>query len=65
MRHLVRALCDGRYLTTRQLAALLNRSPGKIQDRIIGPMVKEGILRMRFPDEPNRPDQAYMAVRRE
>ena len=52
-------LCDGRWLTSKDLAALLNRDAENLQGRILGGMVKKGLLELRFPDVPNRPDQAY------
>jgi len=58
-REIVLRLCEGRYLTTQQIAALINRYAERVQDRVIAPLVRAGLLEMRFPDEPNRPDQAY------
>ena len=58
-RQIILSLCDGRYLTNQQIAVLLKRHASNTQDRFIGPMVKEGLLVMKFPGEPNRPDQAY------
>jgi ATP-dependent DNA helicase RecG len=62
MQALVLRLCDGRWLTSKDLAALLNRDAENLQGRILGGMVKKGLLELRFPDVPNRPDQAYRAV---
>ena len=62
MQALVVRLCDGRWLTSKDLAALLNRNAENLQGRILGGMVKKGLLESRFPDVPNRPDQAYRAV---
>lgn len=59
MQALVLRLCDGRWLTSKDLAALLNRDAENLQGRILGGMVKKGQLELRFPDVPNRPDQAY------
>ena len=59
MQALVLRLCDGRWLTSKDLAALLNRDAENLQGRILGGMVKKGLLELRFPDVPNRPDQAY------
>lgn len=62
MQALVLRLCDTRWLTSKDLAALLNRDAENLQSRILGGMVKKGQLELRFPDVPNRPDQAYRAV---
>ena len=62
LRGVILELCRGRYLTMAQLCGLMNRTPKNLRDRTITPMVKKGLLRMRFPEEPNRPDQAYTAV---
>ena len=62
MQALVLRLCDGRWLTSKDLAALLNRDAENLQGRILGGMVKKGLLELRFPDVPNRPDQAYRSV---
>ena len=62
MQALVLRLCNARWLTSKDLAALLNRDAENLQGRILGGMVKKGLLELRFPDVPNRPDQAYRAV---
>jgi len=55
-------LCRDRYLTSRELAALLNRKPSTIQQNYLARMVRDGVLRHRKPAQPNAPDQAYRAV---
>ena len=59
MQALVMRLCDARCLTSKCLAALLNRDAENLQGRILGGIVKKGLLELWFPDVPNRPDQAY------
>lgn len=59
MRQIILCLCQGRYLTAAQLAKLLSRNPMKLRDRYLSPLCGEGRLERRFPQEPNRPDQAY------
>ena len=58
-RQLILQLCQGRYLTARSIATLLNRNPHHIHYRFLTPMVRENVLAMRYGNEPNRPDQAY------
>jgi ATP-dependent DNA helicase RecG len=59
---LIEALCQGRWLTSRELGQLLDREPDNLQTRVLTAMVREQRLVMRYPDVPNRPDQAYQAV---
>lgn len=46
-------------MPAKDLAALLNRDAENLQGRIFAGMVKKGLIELRFPDVPNRPDQAY------
>lgn len=59
MRRLIRALCQGRFLTFRQLATLLNRDPNGLQRWTLRPMAQEKQLVLAYPDTPNHPKQAY------
>lgn len=59
MRSLILRLCQTRWLTSTELAALLNRDAEKLQARFLTAMVKTGQLELRHPNVPNRPDQAY------
>jgi ATP-dependent DNA helicase RecG len=62
MQALVLRLCDSRWLSTKDLATLLSRDAENLQGRILAGLVKKGLLELRFPDVPNRPDQAYRTV---
>jgi len=55
-------LCSGRWLTRRELAELLQRNADSLRSRFLTPMVEHGLLCMRYPDTPNRSDQAYSAA---
>ena len=46
LKEVIRKLCEGRWLATSELAAL----------------VREGALELRYPEIRNRPDQAYRTV---
>ncbi len=59
MERLVLLLCEARWLTSKELAVLLSRDPENLQSRILGGMVRKHLLELRYPDVPNRPDQAY------
>lgn len=52
-------LCRGRYLTLDQLARLTKRGTDSLRTRYLNRMVDDGRLRLRYPDTPNHPRQAY------
>jgi len=58
---LILKLCQGRWLSRVQLAGLLHRNADSLRARFLTPMVQHGLLRLRYPDKPNRADQAYTA----
>lgn len=62
VRDAIVALCTGRFLTVRQLAELLGRNDEHLRGRYVAPMVREGLLRPKYPTATNRPDQAYTAA---
>lgn len=55
-------LCEGRYLTLRTLAGLLDRSGEFLRKEYLNPLVKTKKLEIRYPTKPNHPDQAYRSV---
>ena len=57
---LILELCRNHWLTRRQLAELLTRHNDGLRSRFLTPMVEHGLLRLRFPEKPNRVDQAYI-----
>jgi hypothetical protein len=62
MQTLVLHLCENCWLTARELADLLRRDADNLQSRILTGLVKQGLLELRYPGVPNRPDQAYRSV---
>jgi predicted HTH transcriptional regulator len=52
-------LCRGRFLSVVNLASLLNRSPRGLRNRFVKPLIEEGLLERRFPQQPNHEQQAY------
>ena len=52
-------LCQKHWLTRRQLAELLDRNFEGLRSRFLILMVEQGLLRLRYPEKPNRVDQAY------
>jgi ATP-dependent DNA helicase RecG len=59
----IEELCQGRFLNSAEIAQLLNRSKGAVQQRFLNAMIKEGSLRYRFAGAANRPDQAYTSAK--
>jgi hypothetical protein len=62
MKKVILLLCEEQFLTPRQVGRLVERNPQGIQDRYLRPMAKSGELALRYPDEPNHPEQAYKAA---
>jgi ATP-dependent DNA helicase RecG len=58
----IRDLCRGRYLTGTELAALSGRSAETLRTHYLNRMVADRKLRLRYPDSPTHPAQAYTAV---
>ncbi|MGD9602302.1 MAG: hypothetical protein AB7O21_19530 [Gammaproteobacteria bacterium] len=59
LRQVIAELCTDRWLTAKELGALLKRDPENLQVRFLTSMVKQGQLELRYPEVRNRPDQAY------
>jgi ATP-dependent DNA helicase RecG len=59
LKAIILVLCTGRYLTASQIGQLLGRNAKNLQERFLAPMLREGAISLKFPHEPNRPDQAY------
>ena len=60
IRAMIVDLCADRYLTRQQLAQLLGRrSVAKLYENYLSPLLKTGLLELRFPDAPSHPEQAY------
>lgn len=55
-------LCKGRWLTRNEIAALVHRNSESLRQRYLNPMVEHSLLRLRYPEKPNRTDQAYTAI---
>jgi ATP-dependent DNA helicase RecG len=59
VRQTVIELCRQQPLTAQDLGRLLKRNSRGLRERYLRPMLEEKLLRMEYPNEPNRPDQAY------
>jgi len=64
MRQIISDLCKGRFLTLEQIATLTNRNRVSLRNVHINQMVKGEILRLRYPERPNHPNQGYQLVNR-
>jgi predicted transcriptional regulator len=62
LKGVIQQLCQSRWLSTSELAALVDRDAEKLQSRFLTAMVREGTLALRHPEVRNRPAQAYRAV---
>jgi ATP-dependent DNA helicase RecG len=63
MEKTILTLCQGRWLTRNQLGEIVQRNADGLRSRFLSPIVEHGLLRLRYPDKPNRTDQAYTANR--
>jgi ATP-dependent DNA helicase RecG len=61
LRGLILDLCSKGYLTLKILSKLLERSPDSLRNHYINPMITEGLLEIRYPNQPSHPNQAYRA----
>jgi ATP-dependent DNA helicase RecG len=62
VRDTILSLCLQRYLTAEQIARLLKRNVNSIRNRYLSPMVSDNLLKLRYPETTNRPDQAYITT---
>lgn len=63
LQRIIREICSYRPYLARELATLLGRRQDYLHRHYIAPLVEQGTLRYRYPDEPNRPDQAYISTK--
>ncbi len=62
METVIYELCQNRWLSRKDLADLLGRHSDGLRARFLSPMVEHGLLKLRYPDKPNRVDQAYTSI---
>jgi ATP-dependent DNA helicase RecG len=62
MESIILQLCNDHWLTRKQISDLLQRNPDGLRSRFLTSMVEHGLLELRYPDKPNRTDQAYKAA---
>ena len=57
------SLCALRPYSLRELATVTGRNPDYLQHRYLARLVRDGRIQRKYPDEPNRPDQAYITAK--
>ena len=61
---LILEICYRREWTTaKQLARWLDMHQASLTERHLGPLVREGLLELKYPDRPSSPRQAYRTCR--
>lgn len=64
VRTIIRRLCTLRPLRAIEIASLLGRTQGYVQQQYLRPMLRDGVLEYTIPDRPVHPKQAYRATGR-
>ena len=59
LRATILKLCEKRYLRIDQLVTYLGRKKSTLRDSYLNPMVRQGMLKLRYPDRLTHPKQAY------
>jgi ATP-dependent DNA helicase RecG len=62
MEGIIIKLCKKKPLRLKELADLLERTPDGLRNNYLAKILAKGILRLKYPDQPNHPKQAYMYV---
>ena len=62
LRQLMIRLCAWRPLTGEELATLLNKKRDYLRNKHLIPMVRDGQLKLRYPESAKHPHQAYVAT---
>lgn len=63
MRDIILKMCDDRPVTLKELSSVLERDSKALQDQYLTPMLSEGFLELKYPDNKNHPNQAYRSKR--
>lgn len=60
---LILDLSKEHWLTRKQIGILMNRNPDSLTTRFLTSMLGHNLLKLKYPDRLNRPDQAYKTNR--
>lgn len=63
MQQVILSLCREQYITLQALAQLVARSPDALRQQYLSQMVKEGLLKLAFPQTPTHERQAYRTAK--
>lgn len=63
MEELLVKICLEKWLSKREIAKLINRSP-KTLNKILSSLVEKKLLELKYPDKPNSSKQAYTTVKK-
>lgn len=59
LREAVLTICEGRFLTLREIAEILNRNETHLRKTIINPLLESNELILKYPNKPTHMNQAY------
>ena len=62
MQNVILQLCTDRFLYLKALAELLNRSPDALRTHYLNPMLQQGLIKLRYPEQASHPQQAYKSA---
>lgn len=62
MEFVILRLCASRPCSLSELATITGRNRHYLRHRYLKPLIRSGQLQRKYPHEPNRPDQAYIAA---
>jgi ATP-dependent DNA helicase RecG len=63
MEEIILQLCSKRPLMLKELAYLLERTPDGLRNNYLAKLLSEGKIKLKYPDQPNHPKQAYMIAK--
>ncbi|MMZ50975.1 hypothetical protein D1872_126980 [compost metagenome] len=63
MEEIIVRLCVHRPLRLKELADMLERTPDGLRNNYLAKLLREGRIRLKYPDQVNHPKQAYITVR--
>jgi ATP-dependent DNA helicase RecG len=63
MEEIILQLCSQRPLMLKELAYLLERTPDGLRNNYLAKLLNEGKIKLKYPDQPNHPRQAYMIAK--
>ncbi|GKU83843.1 transcriptional regulator [Niallia sp. NCCP-28] len=64
MEDIVINLCSQKPLMLRELARLLARTPDGLRNNYLAKLLDKGKIRLKYPNQPNHPKQAYIIIKK-